>query len=146
MDVLTPAQNLVDEKLYVFVAKLLVGFYDACKVGVHELTDYVYLSHVKLRFRELNCLHCQYIRIIKKTHYLELPQCALRVDRMVKGLLDFLDRYVVPCLGVQCRYHHAIRPRPNDLLDSIPLIKSKNGILEHRFFCVDLTRTASFRY
>ncbi len=56
MDVLAAAQHLVDEKLYVFVAKLLVGFYDASKVGVHELTDYVYFSHIKLRFRELNCL------------------------------------------------------------------------------------------
>ena len=110
VDVLEPAQDLVDEGLVVGVGEGLSGSDDGVEIGLHQLLVQVELV-VGLRVDDVHVVEAGDVFVVAKVlEELDLAQGALGEDLLAKDVGDLFDgdRLAAVACRVACRHHQAI--------------------------------------
>ena len=89
--VLKSTQDLIDEKLNVFVAETLVGFDDLAEVGFHQFRYHVDLVESFQTLWSENSLNGKHVFMVQQTHDFEFSQGTEGKNFMLKSFLDLLN-------------------------------------------------------
>mmetsp|Transcript_31866 Transcript_31866/g.98600 ORF Transcript_31866/g.98600 Transcript_31866/m.98600 type:complete len:389 (+) Transcript_31866:276-1442(+) len=116
VQVLEPAQHLVDEVLGVVVADLLLGAQHGAQVRVEQLGDDVHVREVVLLSRNVHADEAEEVLVVERRLHHDFTQHALRVAEVAEHLTHLLDGELpVGVLGVLRRAHDPVCTVADDL-------------------------------
>mmetsp|Transcript_17459 Transcript_17459/g.23554 ORF Transcript_17459/g.23554 Transcript_17459/m.23554 type:complete len:332 (+) Transcript_17459:378-1373(+) len=91
VNVLEPAQDLVQEKLDVLVAEHLIRFDNLGKVSLHQVRNYVQLVELLQRLWLQDALDRKHVLVGEQAHDLELTERAQSENFVLERFFNFFD-------------------------------------------------------
>ena len=141
VDVLEPAEGLVQQELRLVEREPLLRLDEQAHVRLHQLVHAVDVLEVGARVRQQDRVEPDHVRVVHQPQQLQLAQRALRVEPVLEGLLDFLDRdglLLFVLLDDRGR-HHSVGALADLLDELVALVDHEDGVVQLRLLLLLLT-------